>query len=56
MTGVHLAAYFGLKEAMVALLKNGHHLNCKDTYGRTLLSWAAENGHEAVVSKILRLR
>jgi hypothetical protein len=53
MTGEHLAAYFGLKEAMVALLKNGHHLDCKDTYNRTPLSRAAENGHEAVVKLLL---
>ena len=27
MTGVHLAAYFGLRKTMIALLKNGHHLD-----------------------------
>jgi ankyrin repeat protein len=53
MIGVHLAAYFGLKEAMIALLKNGHDLDSEDTYGQTPLSWAAENGHEAVVKLLL---
>jgi hypothetical protein len=53
MTGVHLAAYFGLKEAMMASLKNGHGLDSKDTYGRTPLLLAAENGHEAVVKLLL---
>jgi hypothetical protein len=53
ITGVHLAAFFGLKEAMVALLKNGHHLDCKDTYRRTPLYLAAGNGHEAVVKLLL---
>jgi ankyrin repeat protein len=53
MTGVHLAAYFGLKEAIVALLKNGHNLDCKDTYGQTPPWWGAEKGHEAVVKLLL---
>src|SRR5947207_13511575 len=53
MTGVHLAAYFGLKEAMVALLKNGHDIDGKDIYCQTALSWAAQNGHEAVVKLLL---
>ena len=49
VTGVHLAAYFGLKEAMIALLKNGHNPDSKDNDGQTPLSWAANRGHEAVV-------
>jgi hypothetical protein len=53
MRGVHLAAYFGLKEAMIALLKNEHDLDSKDTYSRTPLSYAAGNGHEAVVKLLL---
>jgi hypothetical protein len=53
MTGAHFTAYFGLEEAMIVLLKNGHDPNFKDTYGRTPLSWAAENGHEAVVKQLL---
>jgi hypothetical protein len=52
MTGLHLAAYFGLKEA-IALLENGHDLNSKDSDGQTPLSWAAQNGHEAVVRLLL---
>ena len=52
-TGVHFAAYFGLSETMIALLKNGHNPDVKDTFGRTPLSWAAENGHEAVVKLLL---
>jgi ankyrin repeat protein len=53
MTGIHLAAYFGLREAMIGLLKNGHHPDSKDTYGRTPLLWAAANGHEAVVKLLV---
>jgi hypothetical protein len=41
MTGVHLAAYFGLLEAVVALLKNEDNPNSKDYLSRTPLSWAA---------------
>jgi ankyrin repeat protein len=51
--GVHLAAYFGLKEAMIALLKNRHDQDSRDTYGRTPLWWAAREGHEAVVKLLL---
>jgi ankyrin repeat protein len=53
MAGVHLAAYFGLKEIIIALLRNGHDPNVKDTYGRTPLSWAAWNGQEAVAKLLL---
>ena len=53
MTGPHLAAYFGLKEAMITLSENGHDLNSKDSNGRTSLSWAAKRGHEAVVRLLL---
>jgi ankyrin repeat protein len=38
---------------MIALLKNRHDANVKDGYDRTLLSWAAENGHEAVTMLLL---
>jgi len=53
MTGVHLAAYFGLKEAMMALLKNGHDHDSEDTYGQTPLLYAAKYSHEAVVKLLL---
>jgi ankyrin repeat protein len=53
MTGPHLAAYFGLKEAMITLLENGHDLDSKDSNGRTPLSYAAENEQEAVVKLLL---
>jgi ankyrin repeat protein len=53
MIGVHLAAYFGLEDAMIAILKNGHDPDIKDTYGRTPLWWAAANGHESVAQLLL---
>jgi hypothetical protein len=53
MTGVHLAAYFGLTGVIMALLKNRHNPDVKDTYDRSPLSWAVEKGHEAVVKLLL---
>ncbi|KAI9770975.1 MAG: hypothetical protein M1840_002679 [Geoglossum simile] len=53
MTGVHLAAYFGLREEMTALLKNRYDPDSKDGGGRTPLWCAAAHGHEAVVKLLL---
>jgi len=53
ITGVHLGAYFGLRETIITLLKNGHEPDIKDIYGRTPLSWTAKNGHESVVKLLL---
>ena len=53
MTGVHLAAYFGLNEVTNTLLRNGVPLNSKDSDGRTPLWYAAKNGHVAVVQLLL---
>ncbi|KAI9765361.1 MAG: hypothetical protein M1840_007441 [Geoglossum simile] len=53
VTGVHLAAYFGLVETIISILQNGYNLNLQDSYGQTPLSWAAQGGHEAVVKLLL---
>ena len=68
MTGLHLAAYFGVEEAVKALLQQafetnanstgdqtplGDNLESKDDCGRTPLSCAAENGYEAVVKLLV---
>ncbi|EEU38844.1 uncharacterized protein NECHADRAFT_11175, partial [Fusarium vanettenii 77-13-4] len=52
MTGLHLAAYFGVCGAVNLLLRRLHSVNLKDSYGRTPLSYAAQEGNEAVI-KIL---
>ena len=52
MTGLHLAAYFGVNEAANTLLTHGQSADLKDSYGRTPLSYAAAYGHEAVVTAI----
>lgn len=54
MTGLHLATYFGLVKATVALLEHGHALDPRDGfYSQTPLSHAAENGHKGVVELLL---
>jgi ankyrin repeat protein len=53
MTGVHLAAYFGLERIIAAFLKQGSNLDLKDSRGITPLSWAARNGHGSVVKLLL---
>ena len=53
ITGLHLAAYFGIYNAVQDLLDNNNNPNLKDSYNRTPLSWAAESGHETVVKLLL---
>ncbi|KAK4248983.1 hypothetical protein C7999DRAFT_39836 [Corynascus novoguineensis] len=51
-TGLHLAAYFGVDEAIRALLCQ-YDRDWRDGYYRTPLSWAAQNGHEVAVRLLL---
>ncbi|KAK4656916.1 hypothetical protein QC762_0040510 [Podospora pseudocomata] len=53
MTGLHLSGYFGVIEAADELLRNRPGPDLKDTFRRTPLWYAAQNGHEAVVKKLL---
>ncbi|KAH8691253.1 ankyrin repeat-containing domain protein [Talaromyces proteolyticus] len=53
VTGLHLAALFGLTNTIQALLEDGHDPDAKDTGGRTPLLYAARSGHEEVVQLLL---
>jgi hypothetical protein len=55
MTGLHLAAYFGVDYAAQLLLDNISP-NIKDGYGRTPLSYAADKGHYAFIQILLEAR
>jgi hypothetical protein len=53
MTGLHLAAYFGIERFTSKMLERNAAFNSLDIYGRSPLSWAAGNGHSAVVKLLL---
>ncbi|KAF8856795.1 hypothetical protein BDZ45DRAFT_593729 [Acephala macrosclerotiorum] len=53
ITGLHLAAYFGLGRIASVLLASGSNPDPIDSHKRTPLSWAAARGHEAVVKLLL---
>jgi ankyrin repeat protein len=53
MTGLHIAAYFGLHQGTSALLKLGFSPKTVDSYGQSPLWYAAKNGHVDVVKVLL---
>ncbi|PCD24438.1 hypothetical protein FGRA07_11098 [Fusarium graminearum] len=53
MTGLHLACLFGLSKAADTLLRLEYSPYLEDTYSRTPLWYAAQNGHKAVVELLL---
>jgi ankyrin repeat protein len=53
MTGLHLAAYFGIKEPVIIFLEAGAVAHISDSYRRTPLSLAVENAHEVVIKLLL---
>ncbi|RYP21591.1 hypothetical protein DL767_009231 [Monosporascus sp. MG133] len=55
-TSLMIASYFGLTATVEHLLRmDDVNLNCKDaTYGRSALSWAAENGFDTIVKFLIR--
>ncbi|KAH8122467.1 ankyrin repeat-containing domain protein, partial [Trichoderma asperelloides] len=54
ITGLHLAAYFGIETAMRTVFgEQGLDLDASDDFGRTPLSYAAGNGYETIVNLLL---
>jgi hypothetical protein len=53
MTGIHLAAFFGLSRSISNLLQGLRNIDPKNHAGQTPLSRAAEKGHEPVVKLLL---
>ncbi|KAH8645696.1 ankyrin repeat-containing domain protein [Xylariales sp. PMI_506] len=52
ITGMHLTAYFGLREAMM-LIMDVEDPNAADAHNRTPLSYASERGEDKVVELLL---
>lgn len=52
-TGLHLATYFGLEEAVKSMLEHGADIDSRDSYGGTSLLWAARYGRETVVNLLI---
>jgi ankyrin repeat protein len=53
ITGLHLAAYFGLSDVILTLIIYGHSPNVTDSYHQTPLLLAAANGYKAAVSVLI---
>ena len=53
LTAMNLMACLGLGKLVAALLRKEQYVDHKDSYDRTPLSYAAENGREAVVRILL---
>ncbi|KAF9885377.1 hypothetical protein FE257_012995 [Aspergillus nanangensis] len=49
VTGLHVAAYFGLIDQIKELIGEGTALGAADSYGQTALHWAAKNGQQQAV-------
>ncbi|KAH8598185.1 ankyrin repeat-containing domain protein [Bisporella sp. PMI_857] len=52
MRGLHIAAYFGIREVAYALVDKGH-LDIRDSYSQTPLLLAAGRGHATVVNMLV---
>ena len=53
VSGVHLAAYFGLCDTLISLLVDGHDPELKDANGDTALSWTRKEWQYAVVKLLI---
>ncbi|UKZ72900.1 hypothetical protein TrVFT333_000537 [Trichoderma virens FT-333] len=53
VTGLHLASYFGVSEAVNAILQCNLSADVKDSHAATPLQYAVMNGHEDIVKLLL---
>ena len=53
MTGLHLAAYFGVEEAVKTLPQKRAETNAKNSKDQTALEYAVKGGHETIVKLLL---
>ncbi|KAI9783675.1 MAG: hypothetical protein M1839_003523 [Geoglossum umbratile] len=53
LTGLHIAASFGLTVVVQLLLKGGADITARDDYGKTAMHRAARNGRKDVVNLLL---
>ena len=53
MSGLLLAAFFGLPDITLALIQTGVDLHLKDAEGQTALHHASKNGHQAAVIALI---
>ncbi|KAK5993398.1 Ankyrin repeat domain-containing protein 50 [Cladobotryum mycophilum] len=54
LTGLHIAAYFGLSTAAEALILSGHNIEVLDSDRRTAQPWAAGNGQETIIRLLIQ--
>ncbi|KAM3430343.1 hypothetical protein NHJ13734_007784 [Beauveria thailandica] len=55
VTGLHLAAYLGLEDAVRILLEDWQDIDQRDSYDKTPLMYAAETGYESIVRLLLAM-
>jgi ankyrin repeat protein len=53
VTGIHLAAYFGLSEVLITMLKKGYGADVQDSYGRTPIWYASATGHGKALETLI---
>lgn len=51
---LHVAAYFGLTDVVMKLLRAGAYVDCRDSFETTPLMYATSGGHSPVLQVLLR--
>ena len=55
ISGMHFAVYFGFEDMVLTLLINGFEADVRDAAQRSPLFWAAQMGHDEIVTLLLSL-